>query len=377
MKHFKKVLSLVLALALLSITLAACSSGGTSSNSVPATDNSTVASGSETGSTSAASGDVVELKLSYSQPPTSPTGRTYDYFAEVAAEESGGTIIITTFPSGSLVNDTEVLDALQSGQVDIAHAATSYLSPTIKELSPLEVPGIFRSDRYMEYAYALAPIINEICEPYGIRHIFPVAGGTMSFLSNDSAITSPEDLNGLNVRASGKWVGEAVKLWGGAPATIALGDISTAMERKTVDAVYVGGVTVAGPFKLYELANYITYNSMQEIFGGMFMNQDSWDKLSEEQKEAFNRAIDKFAVYGEEQMTADNETYIQAYKDQGVNFYELTDEENKAFTDISMTLLDNTEMIELAGEKGQKLIDACADLREGYSKPYTPGVKPE
>ena len=78
----------------------------------------------------------VELRLSYPNTETSLSGQSYNYFAQAVEEESNGTIKVTVYPAGSLAANTDILDAIQQGNVDIGHFVATYVSPTIKELTP-------------------------------------------------------------------------------------------------------------------------------------------------------------------------------------------------------------------------------------------------
>ena len=370
MKKWKKVLSMFVAISLLVIFTAGCGNSGSgpaSSGTAPTPD----------ASAPAPEDNPVELRMSFPNPVGSPTEMFYQYFAEAVHEESGGSVTIITYPAASLIADADAPDALFNKQVELCHATVSNLSPTIKELTPLELPGIFRSDRHMEFAYILHPIINEICEPYGIKQVFPAAGGPAGFISKKGFITDPSDLQGMTVRTSGRWIGEAMRLWGGSPVTMPQGDIPTALERNTVDAVFSGGSTTIAPFRLYELADYVTYTMFQVIYTGMFMTLDSWNSLSPAQQAAFDRAVDRVIPYSEEIVLEFEDAYIQDYLDYGAKFYNLSDEENQKFFDIAITLTEDPELLELAGDLGKKLIDVCAELRAGYDKPYQPGVKPQ
>ncbi len=381
MKKLTKLLCVFLTFSLMAVALAACNSA-TQNPQNPAKSASTAASsaagGGSSGSVVAPSGDVIEFSMAYSHPAGSIAGQSYEYLAAAVLEETGGTVKINLFPAGSLYGETDILDGLMSGNVDIGHLSAPYVSTTMKEMAVLEVPGVFRSDRYMEYSYAFEDVLDRIYAQYGLKSLMPVAGHNMTFTNTKSDfVKSPDDLKGLNVRASGKWVGETVKLWGGNPVTIALGDLSTAVERKTVDMIYGGDITVIKPFKIYEMADAITLTTLQEIYGGPAMNLDAWNKMSAEQQEAFNRALDKYVLYGEELITSEYESFLQTLSDNGNPTYDLTDEENKAFTDISLTILEDPSFVGSVGELGQELIEVSAELRSHYDEPYVPFEVPE
>ncbi|MDR1245617.1 MAG: TRAP transporter substrate-binding protein [Clostridiales Family XIII bacterium] len=320
--------------------------------------------------------DVKTFKFAFPFPAESLDGRAYNYFAEQVFEESGGSIVVELYPSDSLVAGGEVIEALMSGVVEMSHAAIAAFSPTIKELTPFEVPGGYRSDRYMEITYGTLETVDKIFQKYGLKFIIGAGAGVdMTFCSNSKLIKTPADLAGMNIRASGKWVGEAMKRWGGNPVTIPVSEVTTAFERGTVDAVYGGDGTVLAPFKLYEMGKYVTFTDLQEQYAGIVMNEAAYNSLSPDQQAAIDRAKDKFALYTEEQRQVEIDKLMQALEENGNEVYILSEEESKAFIDISLELMP--EAAEIAGPDGEVLVEALAKLREGYSEEYQFGVIPE
>lgn len=358
----KKVICILLILCMTVTVLAAC---GTSETTTPTT----------TPADTAPTEKAVVFKFSFGQPLEGTDGRGYQYLAQCIEEESGGTIKLELYPSSSLLSNSEVLDALMDGTADIAHVTVAYMSPTIKELTPLEIPGMYSGTRYMDFAYDLRDPVDEICNGYGLKILACLAACNMNFASTKEIIAAPEDMNGVNIRVAGVWMGKAISVWGGNPVTITLADVPTALERKTVDAVYGGTNTVMYPFKLYEMADNVSFTTLQENLGFIGMNLDSWNALSSDQQAAMKRAINSWAVYIEQLQLDDVSSYREALAKNGNNVYDLTDEENAVLINQSLTLLD--EAIETAGPKGQELADICEAIRAKYDQPYTPGIIPD
>jgi len=365
------IIVLVLVFAFM-MTMVAC--GG--NNNPPPADTGT-SSGEETTPAPAPAPTPVEdakiIKLTFPQPAESIDGQAYSRLSERVAELTDGSVIIEVYPSSSLMDPTEVIDALLSGELEMAHNTVSFFSGTVNELTPLELPGAYRGDRYLELP-ALLPVVNEIYEPYGLMQ-YSIAGACnfITFTTTKSLVKTPADFQGMNIRVAGKWFGEAVKLWGANPVTLATGEITTAFERGTIDGVYAGDLSVIMPFKLYELANYITLTTFQEQWGGATITLKCWNSLTPEQQDAMMIARDEMLMFYEESRLAGMENFIKAAEAEGVEIYELTDAENKAFKDLSLTLVPQT--IEAGGPGSQPLADALEKFRAFQaSRPYEPFV---
>jgi len=383
----KKIVSLVLAMCLVIAALTACGGGGSPAPATTAAPEAVTEAAAEVTEAAAEVTEAAEAaapagdeesyvwKFSFGQPLESMDGQGYQYFAEVLKEESGGTLQLELYPASTLVGNDEMLDALMDGTADIGHVSIGYMSPTIKELTPLELPGMYRGDRYNDFAWILREKVDEICQPYGVKIAAVLPPGVMNVASTKGIVHGPDDFQGLNVRVGGKWIGEGISTWGATPATITLADVPTALERKTVDAVYAGANQVIRSFKLYELAHYITFTQFQEQCGFMGMNLDSYNKLSDNQKLALERAVQRWAMHSEELMMNGIEDFRGELEANGNEVYDLTDEENQVLMDLSLALIP--QALEVGGEGAQVLVDTCEQIRAGYDKEYQMGVIPD
>lgn len=357
-KSGMKALALVLTMALITVLLAAC--GG---NEAPASTAGTSPAGGSSAAgdsgTPAPAGDAVELKLAHNLADTSITGQQYHAFAEALAKESGGSITVAEYTSGSLITDVEALDAMMDGTCDFAHGMVAYLDGVIKDLVPLEVPGYYSGDDFMAFSEGVQEVLEDIFADYGVKFLGSNYQGQGAFVATDKQILAPSDLDGLSVRASGTYISKAVQNWGGAPTTIALPDLTTALERKTVSAAYTGW-TVVGGFKLYEMAPYVTVTSITESYGCLMMSMATWDKLSADQQEAVERAAATWRQETYDIGLEFREKYFSEIEEYGATLVELTPEETKPFTDLSTPLFDEIEGD--LGEKGVALLDTLKEL---------------
>jgi len=304
-------------------------------------------------------GDVVTLTLSYPQPESSFYGDTYGYFAKAIEEESGGSIKVNVYPAATLVGDNEIFDAISQGNVDMGHFFSTYVSPLIPDLLPFEVPGAYPGDRYEELNNATFETVDRIFSKAGVKFIALSYPDTIAFSSNKKLIKKPEDLKGLTVRSSGKWPGEAIKIWGGAPATIPIGEVAVALERGTVDVCYTSWM-MTDSYKFYESAPHVTFTDLQNSYYGIIMNGNRWASLKPEQQEAIKRAADRFRAYSQEVYTNLKDKFVETLTKMGAEVYTLNEEENRAFREPSLRLME--EVKKLIGEDGLALIEAMESM---------------
>jgi TRAP-type C4-dicarboxylate transport system substrate-binding protein len=359
-RALKKIAVVVLSLAC-AVFFAACGGGG-DENTPPADSGSSGddAANAETAGDIVGDVDPVELRFAYPNTEMSVTGRGFTYFAERCAELSDGAMTVTMYPAGSLVQNADVVDALQNGTVEFSHFNITYVTPVIKEFTPLEVPGLLPSGKFYEWDAASHDLISEIFERYGIHYMAAIDSGTDTFSTREKMVKSPDDLKGLNVRAGGRWIGNVVSSWGANPVTVSLGDIPTALERGMIDSVYTGWI-VAGPNKFYEQAPYVTFTTIPQPFTGFAMAQSAWEGLTPAQQEVVSKAAEDFTRYVHEMTELEAEKIKSDITEAGAEWYDLTPEENAVFAATIPQVIE--EAITVAGEDGKKLVEIFEGLK--------------
>ncbi|MDR1028401.1 MAG: TRAP transporter substrate-binding protein [Clostridiales Family XIII bacterium] len=354
-KNWKKFLCIAMALCLI-FALAACGGGNK--------DADTDADATDTGDTTEASSDfdgapTFDLKIAHPQPDGSSTDLGYRKFAELMEEYTEGTVKATIYPAGSLVSSAEAVEGLRNGTIDIAQISSGDAATVIPALNLIEVPGSY-SQANTDYVEGLAPAMREAMDPYGIHFLYPQPGSPSWLFSNLKQITSPDDTKGLKVRASGKYGGLAIERWGGSPVTITLADLTTAMERNTVDVILTPGL---GAYSngWYELEHFITVSDISTLMAMMTISKSLWDQMTPAQQEAVDRAALDGAMHMYEETLKEMEEGMGVMEAYGNELYTLTDAENALFIDALQPLRD--EVVAEVGAEAEKLEAELAKFR--------------
>jgi TRAP-type C4-dicarboxylate transport system substrate-binding protein len=373
-RSLKKTVAIILAM-LIALSLAAC--GGTPaaspspsaapSSAAPASAEPSAAPATEAPATEAPAINLANIGehtfiLAHGLPAQSMTGQQYHAFAEAVKEISGGKMVIDEKVGGTLLTDPETLDAVMDGTVDFIHSMGSYVTGTIPNVAPVCVYGYFvgDSDAWFGFADAVRPVMSEIYGEFGIHFVGSLYQGVSGIVCTDKQIKAPADMKGLSFRASGTWISKSIESWGAAPTTIALPDLTTALERKTVQGTATG-FNIIVPFKLFEVAKNITITSINEGYAACLMNAKTWDSLNTDEQAVITAAGKVFEQKSVEIGNASVAQYQQAVKDAGCNVYELTADEQKAFVDLSLKVMD--EVKTQVTEPGLELISILDSLR--------------
>ncbi|MDR3294556.1 MAG: TRAP transporter substrate-binding protein [Clostridiales Family XIII bacterium] len=314
-------------------------------------------SGSD-GNADAPSESTVTLKLAHGHPATSMYGEMYDAFSDLVGTLSNGSIIVEVYPAGTLLTDTDTLDAIIAGTVDFAHDTPSRESGVIKDIAAMEIPGFYVGSDWVKLAETVQAPIADIYRDFDIKYMGAVYEGEATFVAINKQIKNPSDINGMAFRAAGTWISKAIAAWGGSPTTIPLNDLSTALERHTVDGAFAPWpVTV--PQKLYEAADYVSFSDLAN-FGCLLMSQGSYDSLSPDQQKIIDEASRQWPKLNYEIGSRYYDSYYKEVEDYGTHTYKLTDAENEAFSNLVKPLFD--EYAETCSPKGEALLDALQSL---------------
>jgi TRAP-type C4-dicarboxylate transport system substrate-binding protein len=233
------------------------------------------------------------------------TGAHMDVFAD-AIEAQGHTT--TRFYAGELVKVGGGLDALTGGAVDIVapllapyHAGRFPLS----DISQLPVfgtdsPAITRAfqklmdsdeeliDGKTFYQYEVADK-GIVAWPLG-------ATGAYTISTTGKEIKTPEDLQGLPVRAGTALQTVTLEKLGVTPVTMPAAQAFEALSRGTIEGILLS----VGDWKSYSLTDLLKFTidgvSLGHWESYLAMSQSAWDRLSSEDKVAWDKAARETAT---------------------------------------------------------------------------------
>lgn len=213
------------------------------------------------------------------------------YFEKVT-EETDGSLTFKLFPGGTLASAKTTLNAISTGTVDMGLLADVYNPndlPVSALISDLAVLG--KDARVMTGAVNETLQLNcEACkEDYVEEDVLPLASYSLTpyhFMCTSGQITSPEDIEGKKVRATGA-MGQLVAGLGGTPVNITSSEMYEAAQRGQVDCI-LGPVPWLETYSIWDLVETVTDAGVGTYHGTNFINinTDSWEELTAEQQDA-------------------------------------------------------------------------------------------
>ena len=317
MKNWKRTLAMLSASVMVAGMLAGCGSSG--STSAPAASGSASAAGSD-------AGEPVNLIFSIAAVPTDAHGAAQKVFKEKLEEISGGNMTVECYDSGTLYGQDTETDAVKNGDVDMIYSSASWLTDGSPWVSMFTAGYVFQSYDHMTKVLngdIGKEVFQKIAEEQGILPLGAYYLGTRQIsLSEDRAITTPDDLKGVNLRMpnSDAWVflGKAM---GANPTAIAFNDLYLALQTGTVDGQDNPLPTVQSA-KFYEVQKSISLTNHLVDSVWPTMNVNTWNSLTDTQKGWVMEAIEAARQSCDDQ-NLKTESEVQDFlKEQGLSIYE-------------------------------------------------------
>lgn len=234
-------------------------------------------------SASASAFAAVTAKFAVTLPEKSHQGQGVARFVELVEKKSNGNIKIKPYYGGALGNDVQVTSALQGGTIEFTVPQTTTLTGMIKDFEILDFPFLFDNTQQAEQVLdgAVGQKLLEQLPAKGLVGLAYWENGFFNATNSKHPIQKLEDFRGLKFRAiQAKISQETVKALGANPVPLAVPELYTALETRTVDGQGTPTAVIAA-LKLNEVQKYL---SITEHAYGAFLplvSKKFWDKLSE------------------------------------------------------------------------------------------------
>jgi tripartite ATP-independent transporter DctP family solute receptor len=241
--------------------------------------------------------------------------------AEEIAKRTNDAYKIEVYPASSLGKESDIVQGLSLGTVDIVYAGTAFIASTYGPIGIGEAPFMFRDfDHWKKFAQS--PLFGELAGGYleasGGNKIPAVTYYGVRCVTSKKPINSPADMKGLKIR-----VPDAplylmfTQSVGANAAPIAFAEVYLALQQGVVDAQENPLPTIKAK-KFYEVQKYINLtqhmtNNLVTIIGA-----PAWKKLSDADKKIFTEVMQEAAMKNSEEVRKQEDDLIPWFEQQGV-----------------------------------------------------------
>lgn len=232
--------------------------------------------------------------------------------AAMVKEMSNGRLTIRIDSSNKHKSAFGIFDFVKTGQYQMGHSASYYWKgKNFNTMFFTTIPfGMTASEQYGWFYYGDGmELMKEVYDQYGIMS-FP-GGNTGNQMGGwfKKEINSLDDLKGLKMRIPG-FAGEVFAKLGAKPTNIASGELYTALERNTIDALEWVGPSLDLRMGFHKIAPFYYTGWHEPGTELQFMvNQKAYDSLPKDLQKILTVAM-KAAAY---------DMYSQTMHESGVN----------------------------------------------------------
>ncbi len=232
----KKILAIVLALALLSVTVAFAD-----------------APADKVGKT--------VLKCAFNQTITNPEAQTLLAISDALYDATEGRYSLEVYPDASLGDQASTLELCMAGALDMTLVANSIIENYSPDFAIIGTPYVYDSIEHQQKVFESGELADLFAstEQYGFTVLSAYSLGARNLYTRDKAVTTPEELAGMKIRVMGSDTCVAMlNAMGGVGITMAQGDVYSAIQTKTLDGAENNIITYTDLVQ-FEVAPYYNY----------------------------------------------------------------------------------------------------------------------
>jgi len=232
--------------------------------------------------------DPIVLKFGFPPPPNTwinTVGITP--WGDQVSKRTNGEVKVQVFGGGSVVNFRNVYDRVLNSVVDMGYGALAEVCEPCVRVGVSALP--FEADNSTTASVALWKLVADGTAAEDFARVKPLAvfGLPSGTLHTKTPVTKLEDVKGMKIIASGRYQAMYADALGAVPVTITNAEAYQALDRNLAQGIFL---SVIGLYVFK--ADEVVKNHLEVPFGvsagGFFMNKESFAKLPEAAKKAFD-----------------------------------------------------------------------------------------
>lgn len=263
------------------------------------------------------------LKFSDVNSSNSPAGVFCEAFKELVEERTEGRIKIKLYFDGTLTGND--IEGTQTGIADFSQHDVSEITDLCKMLSVLEAPYVYDSEEQLFEITApgseIMKLINDELTGKGVQLVATYSWGNQQILAN-KPIYGEQDLKGSKIRVipSDIFI-NSMEAMGGVATPMSWGDVITSLVTNMIDGTGLPFCYIVD-CGMQDIIKYVIMTDHNPTLSGVFMNEASFNKLTDEDKEILAQAGAEARLKVSENIAASNAENRKIIEAAGVTIIE-------------------------------------------------------
>ncbi len=241
----------------------------------------------------------ITLKASHDANAGEPYHLGLQRMGELLLDYSGGQATIEVYPNAQLGNETESVQGVQLGTIDLAVTSEQVFTNFVPEIKPIGLPFMFDDQGHLDRATSDPEFLERLNELYA-RHNFRLIGmftaGPRSLITK-TPIEGIDDVRGLKFRTiPGEVHMAAYTAVGANPVSIAYSELYGALQTGVVDGAD-GAPTQYHSKRFYEVAPHYALMGWLQNVATVVTSEDRFQRLPADVQEALLKAGREASAY--------------------------------------------------------------------------------
>jgi C4-dicarboxylate-binding protein DctP len=258
------------------------------------------------------------IKFPHVTAPATPKGQAAERFRELAESRFPGRVRVEIYPSAQLMEDSESLEALAFGEIQMIATSVSVFDRLTSKFQVFDLPFLFRDIAAVE-RFQQSPAGRELLNALVDQGMLGLGfwHNGMKQLSGPRPLVRPADAAGLKFRVMESDLLQAqIAAVGGSPQKMAFGEVYQALQTGTVDAQENTWSNIYSS-KFYEVQPYITETNHGYIGYFFAVNKDFWESLPDDLRAGLEATAAEVTAWGNARAEAINLEDRQKIADSG------------------------------------------------------------
>ena len=266
------------------------------------------------------------IKLGVVTKPGSAQNIVADKFKELVEARSGGDLQVKIFHSASLGNETEILQQIQMGTIELGIITSGPFDSFDPIVRVIDYPFLFKDPEQADTILD-GPLGREILdslETSGFKGLCFSENGFRNLTNSRQQVTRPADIEGLKIRVMSSALHQAIWRTLGANPTPMPWPIYTELEQGVIDG-QENPLWVLEVYKFYEIQKYMTMT--RHVYSAHIdvASLGWWNKQDAQTRQMLQDSMCEAARHQRADNRAKNSARLKLLKDKGMLVQESPD----------------------------------------------------
>ncbi|MEE4359510.1 MAG: TRAP transporter substrate-binding protein [Desulfococcaceae bacterium] len=269
---------------------------------------------------------ATEIKLGLVTKPGSAQNIVAEKFKEIIEQRSQGEIAAKIFHSSSIGNETEILQQIQMGSIQMGVITSGPFDTFDPIARVIDYPFLFKDNDQADEILdgPLGAEILKSLEGSGFKGLCFSENGFRNLTNNKKAVKTPDDVKGLKIRVMDSALHQGIWKSLGANPTPMPWPIYTELEQGVIDG-QENPLWVMEVYKFYEIQKYMTMT--RHVYSAHIdvASLKWWNSLKPELREMIHKSIYEAAVFQRKDNRDKDAGRLKMLKEKGMQVEEKPD----------------------------------------------------